>query len=263
MITVEEKSALITRLQNRLDGRAELKTKAWWEKYLKGVIPFRGVKMAGIRAELHGWIAAEDIERRLTVEEQKALALDLIRETHTEDKLAGILYLQEVLVPAGQIDWPDDLPRFARLFQENAIYDWNTCDWFCVRVLGPLAQQQGEACARAIAAWRSAGNLWQRRAAGVAFVNLAKDGEANFPGFTGMLLEVCGATVRYSERFAQTGTGWVLRELEKAEPARVLHFIEENLAHFSSEGLRYATEKMNGEARQRLFQKHRQVKRQL
>jgi 3-methyladenine DNA glycosylase AlkD len=252
-----EPTSVIPKLQQRLDERAEAKTKAWWEKYLKGVIPFRGVKMAGTRAELHDWIRDEEIVLHFSADEQKALALRLIQESYAEDKLAGILYLQEVLLPAGQIDCADDLPRFARLFQEEAIYDWNTCDWFCVGVLGPLAKREGEGCARAIAGWRTAGNLWQRRAAGVAFVNLAKDGDDNFPGFSDMLLEVCESTVRHPERFAQTGTGWVLRELGRAEPARVVAFIEANLANFSSEGLRYATEKMPAETKVRLKEMHR------
>lgn len=213
--------------------------------------------MAGIRAELHDWIRDEEIDTRFSPAEQKALAVSLIEERYAEDKLAGILYLQEVLLPAGQIDWTVDLDRFARLFQEGAIYDWNICDWFCVRVLGPLAKREGEACARAIAGWRTAGNLWQRRAAGVAFVNLAKDGESNFPGFTEMLLEVCTATVRYPERFAQTGTGWVLRELYRVAPSRIVAFIEENLDYFSAEALRYASEKMPPETRARLREMHK------
>ncbi len=252
-------SRLIPRLQVRLDGRAEEKTRLWWESYLKGAIPFRGVKMAAIRAELHNWIGAEKLAGRLPPEEQKELALALIRETYTEDKLAGILYLQEVLIPAGEVHCPADLPRFAGLFSEGHIYDWNTCDWFCVRVLGPLVQQQGEACAQAIAAWCTAGNLWQRRASGVAFVNLAKAGEANFPGFTEMLLAVCAETVRYPERFAQTGTGWVLRELGKGQPEVVVAFVEEQLDNFSAEGLRYAIEKMPAETRARLRRMHRTV----
>lgn len=254
MIAAPESDRLIGNLQDRLATRAEEKTRAWWERYLKGVIPFRGVKMAAIRAELHGWLRDEAITERLTPEAQKALALALIREEHTEDKLAGILFLQEVLIPGGQVECQADLPSLAALFQEGWIYDWNTCDWFCVRVLGPLAQRQGPDCARAIAAWREADILWQRRAAGVAFVNLAKDGEANFAGFTEMLLTVCAATVRDPARFAQTGTGWVLRELAVADQDRVVAFIEDNLAHFSAEGLRYATEKMATEIKDRLRQ---------
>jgi 3-methyladenine DNA glycosylase AlkD len=179
-----------------------------------------------------------------------------MRQTHAEDKLAGILYLQEVLLPAGAIDWRQDLPRFAALFGEGHIFEWNTCDWFCVKVLGPLAEREGEPCARAISAWRTAANLWQRRASGVAFVNLAPRGDKNFPGFTDMLLETCDATVRHPERFAQTGTGWVLRELSRAEPQRVSDFIEAHVGHFSAEGLRQAIGKLSPEMQGHLRELH-------
>lgn len=127
-------------------------------------------------------------------------------------------------------------------------------DWFCVRVLGPPVQQQGEGCAHAIAEWWHAENLWQRRASGVAFVNLASIGEANFNGFADMLLEICAATVQCKERFAQTGTGWVLRELSLAEPERVANFVETHRDDLSGEALRSATEKMPVQLKKRLIQ---------
>jgi 3-methyladenine DNA glycosylase AlkD len=208
--------------------------------------------MAGIRAAMKAWIKAEGIAGSLSLDDQKDLALALIRQQYAEDKLAGILYMQEVLLPQGAIGWQVDLPRFAQLFEDGAIGDWNTCDWFCVRVLGPLAEREGEACARAIAAWRRAGGMWQRRAAGVAFVNLAKRGETNFAGFTEMLLDVCAATVQYEERFAQTGAAWVLRELSQADPGPVIQFVECNMGNLSREALRRATEKLSTADRTRL-----------
>ena len=234
----------IDKLLKQLERRANPKTKAWWEHYLKHTIPFRGVKMADIRAELHKWLESENIPGKFPPDAQKDLALNLLRETYCEDKLAGILFLKEVLIPSQSIDCAEDLPRFAALFEEGHIYEWNTCDWFCVKALGPLALQQGEPCARAISAWRRADNLWQRRAAGVAFVNLAPQGEANFPGFSDMLLKTCETTVQDSERFAQTGTGWVLRELSIAEPERVAGFVEAHIKSFSSEALKQATAKL-------------------
>ena len=168
-----------------------------------------------------------------------------------------MLFLQEILLPDAAIDWPHDLPRFAALFEQGYIYDWNTCDWFCVRVLGPLSEQQGEPCARAIMGWCAAGNLWQRRAAGVAFVNLARRGDANFPGFTAMLLATCAATVQSDERFAQTGTGWVLRELSLAAPQQVIDFVEQHIGFFSGEGLAYATAKLPAETKARMKEAHR------
>jgi len=248
---------LISQLQSRLEELANPGTKAWWERYLKQTITFRGVKMADIRASLHAWIEDERLESRLSLDEQKELALCLLREEVAEDKLAGILFLQEVLLPLKAIQWQADLPRLARLFKAGYIYDWNTCDWFCVKLLGPLVQQAGEACARAIAEWRHAKNLWQRRAAGVAFVNLAKHGDANFEGFTDLLLTICAATIQHPERFAQTGTGWVLRELGLADQERVVNFIEHHIDHFSNEGLRYATEKLPPPIKEALLQQHR------
>jgi 3-methyladenine DNA glycosylase AlkD len=246
------REAAVARLQARLDQAATAKTKAWWEKYLKQAISFRGTKMADIRAALHAWIEVEGLQENLSLEEQVDLALSLFHESYAEDKLAGILYLQEVLLPAGAIDWRSDLPRFARLFDEGHIADWNTCDWFCVKVLGPLVERalglgahEGEQCARAIAEWRHTEVLWRHRASGVAFVNLAKRGEDNFAGFTDMLLETCATLVRREERFAQTGAGWILRELSLADPERVAAFVDAHRDEFSKEALDRATSRVS------------------
>jgi 3-methyladenine DNA glycosylase AlkD len=246
--------AAVDRLQARLDEVASPKTKAWWESYLRQAISFRGVKMADIRAALHAWIKAERFADRLSLQEQVDLALSLFRESHAEDKIAGILYLQEVLLPVGALDWRTDLPRFARLLDEGYIADWNTCDWFCVKVLGPLAQREGEACARAIAAWRHAEVLWRHRASGVAFVNLAKRGEDNFPGFTDMVLEVCATLVQREERFAQTGAGWILRELSLVEQERVIAFVEVHRDELSKEALDRAIGRLPEGTRMQLSQ---------
>ncbi|NTW58005.1 MAG: DNA alkylation repair protein [Nitrospirae bacterium] len=105
-----------TRLRLKLQRKADPRTKAWWEGYLKHVIPFRGVTMDGVRASLHAWIRDEDIRSTLSKAKQKDLALGLFREENAEDKLAGILFLQEVLLPNGAISFRTGLPRFAKLF---------------------------------------------------------------------------------------------------------------------------------------------------
>jgi hypothetical protein len=130
------------------------------------------------------------------------------------------------------------------LFDEGCIQDWSTCDWLCVKRPRPPdpARRRGGGAAGS-PSWRTASTLWRRRAAGVAFVNHASQGEANFTGFTDLVLEICATTVADPARFAQTGTGWVLRELALAEPHRVLTFTEAHLPHLSAEGLRYITEK--------------------
>jgi 3-methyladenine DNA glycosylase AlkD len=242
-------STLIVELQARLDEVATDKTKTWWERYTKYAISFRGVKMPDIRSTLHTWYEEAGLATSLKPQEQKLLALSLLAEEMAEDKLAGILFLQEILIPMGAIDCRQDLPLFADLFESGNIFDWNTCDWFCVKVLGTLVGAQGEECAREICAWKDATVIWQRRASLVAFANLAKHGDGNFPGFSRLLLETCAALIQSRERFLQSAVGWILRELGRAEEEMVLRFVAEKARSFNREGLRYAAEKMPAEMR--------------
>jgi 3-methyladenine DNA glycosylase AlkD len=68
------------------------------------------------------------------------------------------------------------------------------------------------------------------------------------------MLELCEVTLGRSEaaRFVQTGVGWLLRELWRADAVAVVALIESSMGDFSSEGLRYATEKMPKPEQQRL-----------
>jgi 3-methyladenine DNA glycosylase AlkD len=247
---------LIDRLQLQLNARATPATREWWTKYLRGAASFRGVKMGDVRKTVHAWFEEERLGEHLSVGQQKDLALKLLEEDYSEDKLAGILFLQEILLPQGALERRSDLIRFARLFDEGYICDWSTCDWFCVKVLGPLVEQQGEACARAISEWREANSVWQRRASVVAFANLAHKGDQNFPGFTEMVLGSCSRLLGSQERFVQTGVGWVLRELSRSDQGRVIGFVEANLDRFSREALKNAIKYLPPEVGERLRQAH-------
>ena len=79
---------LIDRLQLRLNARATAATREWWTKYLRGAASFRGVKMEVIRTAVHAWFEEEQLGEYLSVGQQKDLALMLLEEDHTEDKLA-------------------------------------------------------------------------------------------------------------------------------------------------------------------------------
>jgi 3-methyladenine DNA glycosylase AlkD len=247
---------LIERLQLQLNVHATAATREWWTKYLKGSASFRGVKMADVRKAVHAWFREEGLGEYLSVGQQKDLALMLLEEDYSEDKLAGVLFLQEILLPEGGLEWRSDLPRFARLFDEGHFRDWSICDWFCVKVLGSLVAQQGESCARAISEWREADSVWQRRASVVAFANLASKGDQNFAGFTEMLLNDCSRLLESQERFAQTGVGWILRELSRSDQGRVIGFVEANLNRFSREALKNAIKYLPPEVKERLRQAH-------
>ncbi|MDQ3777706.1 MAG: DNA alkylation repair protein, partial [Actinomycetota bacterium] len=214
---------LVAELAKRLDARAGEATRTWWNRYLKGAIEFRGVPMAGVREVVHGLWRERELDERPR-EDQLRVVLALFAQPYAEDKLAAILVLGERLLD--DLGAPD-VPFLAEPFRRGHVADWSTCDWYCVKVLARLLERAPDA-AEAIAAWHAAPNLWQRRAAAVSFVRLARHGDARLPNLTGLVLEVCAANVRDPQRFSQTSVGWVLRELSHAEPAVVAAFVDEH-----------------------------------
>ena len=213
----------------------------------------------------------------------------LIGEEYSEEKFGGMLLLQYTILNDGkprkraknrkrseedetadgkkeekeekEEEMELDLERCRRFFEDGVIKDWSTCDWFSIRVLGRYIKLRGASIGRSIADWADSENLWCRRAAGISFINLAKNGDENWEGFCKLVLGVCEKTVKCEERFAQTGTGWVVRELGVAERKMAVEFLERNVGIMSKEGVRYATEKMGDGERKRLLKLWEEEKR--
>lgn len=225
----------IAALQARLAVQANPQARAWWQGYVKDSAPFLGVKMPVIRSLVRRW-HRELLDGFYTHEQQVDLALSLITLPNTEEKLAGALYLQEILLPAGALRSEAHLDEIAGLFTGGAIYDWNVCDWFCVKVLGPLIEREGQDCAGRIAGWRDAPNLWQARASLVAFVKVA-DQALYYP----LVEKGACVLIRREERFAKTAVGWILREISRYDLPFVRQAIEDNLPFFSAESLKNAS----------------------
>jgi len=54
---------------------------------------------------------------------------------------------------ADRVEWQTPFAEIDQLYAKALIFDWNTCDWLCVRVLGPAISRHGMDCAGAVAAW--------------------------------------------------------------------------------------------------------------
>jgi len=86
--------------------------------------------MADIRASVHDWYGNVVEPANIPHASKRNLAFEILQGDYGEDKLAGILLIQEILVPANLINCQRDVPLFAKLFSNGYIYEWNTCDWF-------------------------------------------------------------------------------------------------------------------------------------
>lgn len=121
--------------------------------------------------------------------------------------------------------------------------DWNVCDWYATKALHTYLAPSGKAereRAAQLLTWVDAPNLWQRRAALVAFVTTAADADRQFPGYAQLVLQAAAANLVSEDRFAHTGPGWVLRELSRSHPELVAAFVAEH-PHLSPEARRMAT----------------------
>lgn len=236
---------MIERLQARLEEVAGEKTKDRWERYQKRTASFRGVPMPAIRRGVAESYREEGLVE-LPAGERNVLALELIGESHSEDKLAGVLLLREHLIEGLGIE---DLAPFAAASRAGHISAWNVCDSFSVKVFAALIEPNGPPMAEAIAAWRASEPRWRRRAAAVALAPLAPEGEKNFDGFVDLAIGVADANVRDPEMFMQRSVGWLLRELSKADPDTVRAFVAEHEALLSREARRMALAKLEGRGR--------------
>jgi len=241
-------------LRVRLARESTDQAKGFWTRYLKGVGSFHGVPMAKVRSCVRTWWTEHGLDVH-PASVGKRVALALIEQPIVEEKLAGILVLQDLL---GSHLRATDLPEFSRLFAAGHLAEWNVVDWFVMKVLVTLLDRpQGRRdVMRAIAQWRGADTVWQRRAACLAFVKLApQGGEA----VTEHVLSICATVVWSIERHDQTAVGSVLRELSRAEPARVEAFVRRHALLMSREGVRLAVAKLPAGKRSVLLAHHKRA----
>lgn len=241
-------------LKRRVGGEStdRARARAFWSRYLREAAP-----MARIRACVQQWSADHALAAHPPAVVRQ-IALALIAEPTTEDKLAGILVLQDVL---GDQLRATDLPAFAQLFAAGHLAAGRVVDWFCTKVLAMMLERAPARAeiARALAGWRTAETTWQRRAACVAFTRLAPRGEAALAGLVDLVLEVCATVVWSNERFDQTAVGWVLRELSRAEPVRVERFFRRYARLMSRECARCVVARLPEARRGELLAQHKRA----
>ncbi len=246
----------IADLRVRLRREQTDQARAFWKRYLQGAGKFHGVPMAKVRSCVRTWWTDHGLDTH-PASVGKRVALALIEQPMVEEKLAGILLLQDF----GSHLRASDLPAFAKLFAKGHLAEWNVVDWFIMKVLVTLLDRPHgrREVARQLAQWRNAETIWQRRAACLAFVKLAPQGDAAIPGLVDHVLTICGTVVWSNERHDQTAVGGVLRELSRAVPARVEAFFHRYARLMSRECARHAVAKYPATKRTELLAHHKRA----
>lgn len=199
---------------------------------MKGEIRFVGAGIPEIRKLLLEMNQSEHLDQ-LPMNRQVGLVNGLMRSPLAEHKLAAILYIQ--LFWLGKQKNTFLLGIISDWFDDRYIYDWNTTDWLCVKVLAPMVDSDDEKVLWALKQWNRNPYLWKARASLVPFAASKKTQKH------GKIIErFSDFLIRREERFAKTAVGWVMREYSKDDEDKVLNFLSRHVKHTTWEVKRNA-----------------------
>ncbi len=239
-----------------IDPVADLRTRLARER-TDQAHAFWVLPMSKVRTCVRAWWADHGLDAH-PASVGKRVAIALIEQVMVEEKLAGVLVLQDLL---GAQLRAADLASFAQLFTAGHLAEWNVVDWFIMKVLVTLLDRPvgRREVARVLSQWRTSESMWQRRAACLAFIKLAPQGDAALPGLADHVLTICATVVWSNERHDQTAVGCVLRELSRAEPERVEAFVRRHALLMSKECARHAVAKFPAALRAELVAHHKRA----
>jgi hypothetical protein len=180
------------------------------------------------RPELRSCIARWWSDHQLSVHPApvgRRVALALLEQSRIDLKLAGIHVLQHHVESSER-----DLPAFERLFAAERLDDRVVAVWFGAKVLGTMLRRGNPALVRALAQWRNAESIWQRHAACAALATVAPHADA---ATAQHIVTLCSAIVWSAAALDQRAVASLMRELSRADPARVEAFFRRH-ARFMS-----------------------------
>jgi 3-methyladenine DNA glycosylase AlkD len=207
--------------------------------YLKSSLQFLGVDTPTMRRQTRGWLRSHPgLDRRSLV----PLVRSLWREPVHELRHFAI----ELLLACNPLLIASDLDLLERLLRRSGT--WAYVDAIAVHVAGPLVTRFPQLAGR-LDAWSADRDFWLRRAAVLALLLELRRGTGDWERFVryadGMLDE--------REFFIRKALGWVLREVGKTQPRRVVVFLNSRRGRVSGLTLREATKYLPAADRQRLL----------
>jgi len=216
-----------SQITSNIAALSDEKKAKWWNNYLKNTIEFIGVGIPDIRKvlfeELPGYPNNEESTNQIL-----SVSNELFEENIAEYKLAAVLIWQYFLLDRKTDKEVVELIK--NIFEKKLIFDWNTCDWLCVRVLTPVIDRSDGKIHKEILSWVNKDDLWHSRASIVPFAQSAVLPDV-LRSLEGNLVNM----IRRKERFAKTSVGWLLREASKRNPSFVKEFYNNNEAYFTAE----------------------------
>lgn len=208
------------------------------KRYLKSELVFLGATLPDVRRTVKAWLGEHP---NLTRVELVRLVRALWRRRVHELRMTAAVLLQNCwpLLDPSDLDLLEDLLRHSKT--------WAYVDAIAVHVVGPLVERN-PALGRALDRWAGDHDFWIRRSALLALLSPLRRGEGDWRRFA----RFADSMLDEKEFFIGKAIGWVLREVSKTTPERVLEFLEPRLDRTSGLTFREATKYLPERTRARL-----------
>ncbi len=132
---------------------------------------------------------------------------------------------------------PADFRRL-ELWLKTYVTGWDSCDDFCLHILGPFLLRFPELIPRT-EKWAVSSNRWMRRASAVTLIYSVRRGEA-LPD----IFQRADLLLIDGDDKVQKGYGWMLKEAANRFPREVFDYVMAHKRDMPRTALRYAIEKM-------------------
>lgn len=222
---------IVKQIQASLLKSKNIKKAKWLENYVKHNIKSLGVGIPEIRLIIQQVYKQNNLKECSFIEHKEILD-QLMKQEYAEEKLAAILYAQIFLKDA---DVKAKLSMISNWFDKKWIYDWNVCDWLCVRLLSPLVDNYPDRTIGVLKKWNKEKYIWKSRASLVPFAQCKSLKE-----HISIVEKFSEVLIRREERFCKTAVGWVLREISKFNKKFVVDFLEASKLHATPEVIKNA-----------------------
>jgi len=215
-----------------IDKKSNFKKSDWLENYVKHNIKSKGVGIPDIRNIVKEAASKFGISE-LKDEKQIVIFDELMQYKFTEGQLASILFLQ--------LYWKNkntklQLDLISKWFDNQWIFDWNICDWLCVRILSPMLDNFPKQVIPELKKWNKDEYFWKARASLVPFAECKTIAEHK-----DLINLFSQRLIKREERFSKTAVGWVLRQYSKTDEQFVINFIRDYKEWTTTEVERNAT----------------------
>lgn len=213
--------------------------------------------MQEIRFAVSKWNSEWQLEQQSVPNElQLSVSLLLLKSNYIDDQLAGIVFLDEILIPNSIVTY-SSLLDFERLFASGYITNFKVSDHFSAKVLQPLIIRYGNHVTETLAKWFDAPSVWLARSALGSLVPFANDAI-----YDELILTGCDKLVRRPEDDAKSVVGSALKALAKRDFQTVENFLADDvhLACINAAGLTKACEPLpTGDLRPRQLRSKRRL----